>query len=61
MASDPAFPVSDDAAISYSIIARFAAAGQPDPLTQVIFRFQFIPGAGSFDRTCFFSIVTFDP
>jgi hypothetical protein len=63
MATDPAFPVSDDAVITSSIIARFATT-QPDPLTQVIIRFQPItanPMGGPGDRTVFFSIVTFDP
>lgn len=59
MATDPAFPVSDDAVITSTIIARFANT-QPDPLTQVILRFQLFSGPGS-DRTVFFSIVTFDP
>jgi hypothetical protein len=51
------------AAVTASIVARFAAAGQPDPLTSVLIRYQVIPDGGSprFDRTVFFSIVTFDP
>lgn len=49
--------------ITYAIIARFAAAGAPDPLTDVVIRYQTIVDGGSprFDRTVFFSIVTFDP
>jgi len=54
--------VSDDAAITYAIIARFATT-QPDPLTEVMIRYLPIPlGAHPHeDRTVFFSIVTFDP
>jgi hypothetical protein len=59
---DPAFPISDEAAISSSIIARFATT-QPDPLTEVVIRYLPLPlGAHPHeDRTVFFSIVTFNP
>ena len=48
--------------ITYAIIARFASFG--NPLTDVVLRYQVIPDGGAgprFDRTVFFSIVTFDP
>lgn len=49
-------------AVTYSIIARFATT-QPDPLTEVVIRYQLIIDFGTprFDRTVFFSIVTFNP